>query len=257
MQGDLLIPVSLLCSFLLVLVRVAGVFSFIPIPASQVGPTVARIVVAVACTIALYPLWPQIDVVPGIGLLLTWVAAEAVLGLTAGVIFSFIAEAFTLGAQVLSLQAGYGYASTIDPTTQADSGILLILAQLMAGLFFFTMGLDRLLIQAFALSLEAYPPGTFSVSRPLAGQIIALGGTMLSLACRIALPITGMLLMVDLALGVLGRINAQVQVGLLSFPLKMMLALIMLAMMTPVFPVIYESHANHLLTALRSVIAPR
>ena len=55
----------------------------------------------------------------------------------------------------------------------------------------------------------------------------------------------------------MGRINAQVQAGLLSFPLKMMVALIMLAMMSPIFPVIYESHANNLLTALRSVIAPR
>ena len=34
---------------------------------------------------------------------------------------AIVLEAFTLAAQVLGLQAGYAYASTIDPNTEADS----------------------------------------------------------------------------------------------------------------------------------------
>jgi flagellar biosynthetic protein FliR len=110
---------------------------------------------------------------------------------------------------------------------------------------------------AFAASLDAYPPGTFSVSLPMATRLIALGANVFVLACRIALPIIALLLMVDLALGVLGRINAQLQAGLLSFPLKMMLVLVMLALMMPYYPTLYAKHAGAMLAALRGLVALR
>ena len=70
---------------------------------------------------------------------------------------------------MLGLQAGYAYASTIDPNTEADSGILLVFAQLMAGLLFFALGLDREVLRLFAQSLDKIPPGAYvlgSAARP-------------------------------------------------------------------------------------------
>lgn len=257
MQGDLLFPIPLLVGFLLVLTRIAGVFAFVPIPGAQTGPLAARVVLALCCTFALFPLWPVPAGVPPIRELVASVAIEAALGCAAGVLFSYIAEVLLMGAQVLSLQAGYAYASTIDPTTQADSGILMIFAQLTGGLLFFAAGLDRMVIAAFAASLESYPPGTFVATPSLAMQLIAAGAGVLSLACRLALPVVALLFMVDLSLGVLGRINAQLQAGALSFPLKMLLSLVMLALLLPAFTAIYENHAGRMLGTMRQVIAPR
>ena len=97
---------------------------------------------SLACTIALSSRWPDIDP-SGVttGVFIAWVLAEAAFGIVAGVLVGLAAEAIVMGAQILGLQAGYGYASTIDPNTQADSGILLVLAQLLAGLLFFALGL--------------------------------------------------------------------------------------------------------------------
>jgi flagellar biosynthetic protein FliR len=254
MHGSVLFSLSTLIAFLLVLARIAGVFVFIPFPGAQSGVPIARVALSVVCTIALFPRWPSIESVPSMSLLIAWLVAEAVLGLLAGVIFQYIGEALTLGAQLLSLQAGYAYASTIDPATQADSGILLIFAQLASGLLFFTLGLDRLVIHAFALSLETCPPGSFIPTVAMAEHLIALGKGMFVLALRLSLPVIALLLMVDIALGVLGRVSAQLQLISLSFPLKMMLGLLMLAMLLPVFPHIYESHAMKLLTAVREVL---
>ena len=75
------------------------------------------------------------------GVFIVWVLSEAAFGIVAGVLVGLTPEAIVMGAQMLGLQAGYGYASTIDPNTQADSGILLVLAQLLAGLLFFALGL--------------------------------------------------------------------------------------------------------------------
>ena len=46
----------------------------------------------------------------------------------------FAIEAFMVGAQMIGLQAGYSFASTVDPSTQADSTVLVVFAQTAAGL---------------------------------------------------------------------------------------------------------------------------
>ena len=113
-----------------------------------------------AFTLALFSRWP---VVPTDGVtvavLAGWALAEAAVGIAIGVSVAIVLEAFTLAAQVLGLQAGYAYASTIDPNSEADSGILLVFAQLMAGMLFFAMGLDREVLRLFAVEPGEGPGG--------------------------------------------------------------------------------------------------
>ena len=71
-----------------------------------------------------------------------------------------------MGAQIISLQAGYSFATTIDPTSGADSGVLLTIAQIAAGLLFFATGLDRQILLIFAQSLTTHPPGHLHDLRP-------------------------------------------------------------------------------------------
>src|SRR3982751_6831939 len=135
MRSDVVIPLGSVYAFILVLIRVAGVFTFLPIPGITAGPPAARIVLPLACTLSLFSRWPLIDpAAVTISVLVVWILSEAVLGLAAGVLVGMMAEAIVMGAQILGFQAGYGYASTIDPSTQSDSGILLVIAQLFAGM---------------------------------------------------------------------------------------------------------------------------
>ena len=48
---------------------------------------------------------------------------------------------------------------------------------------------------------------------------------------RLALPVVALLMLVDLALALLGRLNAQLQLLTLAFPAKMLAALLLLAWM--------------------------
>ena len=98
---------------------------------------------------------------PSIGLLVVWTLSEAALGIGIGLAVSFVLEGIGVAAQVMGLQAGYAFASTIDPNTQADSGILVVFSQLVASLLFFAMGLDREVLRIFAASLVTVPAGSF------------------------------------------------------------------------------------------------
>ena len=77
----------------------------------------------------------------------------------------------------------------------------------------------------------------------MARSVVRLGGEMLSVGLRLALPVLALLLLVDLSLALLGRLNAQLQLLSMAFPAKMMTALVLLVWMTAVFPRIYAGYA--------------
>ncbi|MFN7993826.1 MAG: flagellar biosynthetic protein FliR [Bryobacteraceae bacterium] len=246
------LPLSTLFGFLLVLARIGGAFVFVPIPGIRVGPAVPRIVLAMSITLLLFPQWPQIDAA-GLeaGALIVTLLGEMIMGMAVGLGVSFVMEAFTLAAQVLGLQAGYAFASTVDPTTQADTGILLVFAQLIAGLLFFALGFHGEIVRIFARSLTAYPPGSFAISKPVAAGIAGLGADMFSTALRLSFPVIGLLVLMDLALALLGRVNAQLQLLMLAFPMKMLVSLTLLGMMAVMFPAVFRNLSGRVLVVLR------
>jgi len=67
---------------------------------------------------------------------------------------------------------------------------------------------------------------------------------MLALAVRLALPCLALLVLADLALALLGRLNAQLQLLTLAFPLKMMAALILLGWITVLLPRLLAEYAG-------------
>lgn len=255
MHGNLSLSVSTLLAFALVLSRIASAFVFVPLPTQDSGPPMARIAIALASTFALFPRWPNVDAEHlGLSTMVLWMISELALGTCIGLLVAFISESLTFGAQVLSLQAGYGYASVVDPTTQADSNVLPVIAQLTAGLLFFTTGLHRYVITAFADSLDLFPPGSFTVSRELAKVVINVGASIFSVGIRLSLPIVGLLLMTDTTLAVLGRISSQLQMGHNSYPVKMMLTLAMLATILAVAPSLYGAFASDVFATIRKTI---
>jgi flagellar biosynthetic protein FliR len=229
--------VASLYAFLLVLARVSGALVFVPLPGITGAPQPVRAALALGFTLALSSRWPSVNAEAVTAMRLTaWVAAEAATGIAIGVTVAIVLEAFTLAAQVLGLQAGYAYASTIDPTTQADSGILLVFAQLAAGMLFFALGLDREVLRLFAQSLDKVPVGVYVFSPSTALALIRLGGSLFSVGLRLALPVVALLVMVDVALALMGRLNQQLQLLHLAMPAKMLTTLLVLSWISVLFP---------------------
>jgi len=245
------LPLSTLWAFLLVLARVSGLITFLPIPGFRAVPDFVRVVVSLSITVALFPVWPSLpDANPSIGQLTAWVFCEAGFGLVVGLAVAFLIEGFQLTAQIIGLQAGYGYSLTVDPTSQADAGVLQVVSSLTTGLLFFTMGLDREIIRVLAASFEKFPAGSWApVAQNLDG-VLRLGGAMFTTGLGLAMPVVALLLLIDLALALLGRMQQQLQLLSLAFPVKMLAAVALLAAMAPVVNKIFSAAAERTLSAL-------
>jgi flagellar biosynthetic protein FliR len=255
MGGNLVLSISTLLGFVLTLVRIAGVFVFVPIPGVTAVAHPAKIMLTVGVSIALFPVWPQVTANPPVGLFALWILLEAALGIGIGLAVGFVTDALALGAQVMGLQAGYSFASTVDPNTQADSTVLAVFSQLASGMLFFATGLDRDVLHVFARSLETCPPGTFLLGRNASEQMVAMGSTIFSTGLRLALPMVAVLVMVDISLALLGRVNAQLQLLHLAFPVKMMVGLMLLGWVLLMLPALFRTTASVTLGAARGLIA--
>jgi flagellar biosynthetic protein FliR len=183
-----------------------------------------------------------------------WAAAEASAGVAIGAAVAIVLEAFTLAAQILGLPAGYAYASTIDPNTEADSGILLVIAQLFAGMLFFALGLDRELLRLFAQSMDKVPAGVYMFSPVTVQPVIRLGAGLFAVGVRLALPVVALLVMVDIALALMGRLNQQLHLLSLAFPAKMLTALLVLSWIAILFPRVLWEFSGQAWAAAREML---
>jgi len=255
MPANVALSAGTLYAFLLVLARVSGALVFVPLPGITAGPQPARVALSLGMTLALNSRWPAVNAETLSAVRMAGrVAAEASVGVAIGISVAIVLEAFTLAAQILGLPAGYAYASTIDPNTEADSGILLVIAQLFAGMLFFALGLDREIIRLFAQSLEKVPAGAY-VFKPASVQpVIHLGANLFAVGVRMALPVVALLAMVDFALALMGRLNQQLHLLSLAFPAKMLTALLVLSWIAILFPRVLWDFSGQAWTAARQML---
>jgi|SRR5579871_905515 len=255
MRGELVIPTATLLGFLLTLARISGVFVYVPLPGMSSHFHLARAMLALSMTVALFPYWPHISGQPSAGQLIGWLVSEAALGLGIGLAVAFVTEGLSVAAQMMGLQAGFAYASTIDPNNGADSTVLVIFAQLAATLLFFSMGLDREVIRIFARSMQTAPPGSFSLAPGIGQQLLSMGGTIFSTGVRLALPVVAALLLVDISLALLGRVNAQLQLLTIAFPAKMLVSLAIFGWLLLLIPVLLRTGMANALSISASLAA--
>jgi flagellar biosynthetic protein FliR len=217
-----------LWGFLLTLTRTGSALIFLPMPGFQDLAQPARIVLIVGSTFCLFPVWSvavqadaELDMVSSILL-------ETSIGLLIGLTIAFLFQAFRLGTQLIAFQAGFGFASTIDPQSEADSNVLQVMAELATGLMFFSLGIHGQILRMLGRSFGELTLAAPAAKASAVALILSLGAKMFISALRIALPVVALVFLVDQALSALTRLQAHMQLMTLAFPAKILLTLIFL-----------------------------
>src|SRR5476649_789184 len=103
MHADSLFTYTTLFGFLFTLARISCVFAFLPLAAFRSAPESAKIVLALAFTVILWPEWksPVFETVSA-GRIVAGLASEAALGLAIGLALAIVLEAFQVAAQIVN-----------------------------------------------------------------------------------------------------------------------------------------------------------
>ena len=245
---------ELLYGFVLTLTRVGCTLMCLPLPGFKDAAPMVRAGLVLGITLLLMPLWPAVHVPPlSAGAFAVAALNEVACGLVIGLALAFLNGAFQLAAQTISMQAGFSFASTFDPASQADSTVLQVLSQFATGLLFFALGIHHLILRLIARSLEIYSAGGDVLPQSSLALIVALGTKMFATGLRLGLPVVALLLLIDIALSVLSRLHSQLHVIFITFPVKTALSFAFLAAILVRWPELYGNAAREFFGVLARI----
>ena len=216
-------------SCLLLGMRIAPVFVFAP-PFSLVRmPRLFLLLLGVGLSVCLVSAFPQATTLANLTTHTVAVAAvrELLLGGMFALAFNLVYGALYLAGRVIDVQAGYGFALLIDPTSQQATPLVGMLFAYAAGGVFFAAGGHIDLIRLLAASLQAIPLGSWELPHS-----IARVETFLSVVMLTAFGIAGgsilVLFLVDIVIALMSRTIPQMNVLILGFQVKTIMLLIAL-----------------------------
>jgi flagellar biosynthetic protein FliR len=214
--------------------RVLAVFTAAPIFSSRSFPVRARVALAFFIALAAQA---SLDNQPVISIngpqALGAVVQQVGIGLAIGFAVRVVLAAFELAGEVVGFQMGLNFASFFDPTTNAQASALARFFNFMASLLFVVLNGHLMVLMAVIRSFEAFPVDQNFLDALKRMNMYELGSDLFASALWIALPMVGMLMFVNLALGIVSRVAPQMNIYSIGFPITLMVGLIGVAATLP------------------------
>lgn len=240
--------------FLLILIRITGMLVSAPFFSQTGVPVQVQVGIAFTLALILFPLLSLQAHPPASNLWqFAWIAAqEFTIGLLVGFVANLLFASVQLAGSHISTQMGISIAHSVDPMTHEQSPIMGQFYFVIAMTLFLSLNIHHHLIMATVKSFEHIPvaSGLLNISQ-VTGRFMALAGNIFSLSVTMILPLFGIMLVQEIALAFVAKIVPQMNIFMVSLPLKIILALILFSMTLPftadALVKAYEALAKHTL----------
>ncbi len=214
--------------------RVLAVFTAAPIFSARSFPVRTRIGLALFIAIAAQASLndqPHVDInsPKAFGAVLQQVGIGLAIGFAVRLVFSI----FELAGQVIGFQMGLGFAAFFDPSTSAQSSAMGRFYVNMATLMFLAVNAHVVVLMAVIKSFDAFPVDQNFLAALEKVKLYSLGADLFASALWIALPVIGMLMFANLALGIVSRVAPQMNIYSVGFPVTLSVGLIGVAATLP------------------------
>jgi flagellar biosynthetic protein FliR len=166
------------------------------------------------------------------------VLKESILGLALGFVASLFLYAVQIAGSFIDLQTGFAMATLFDPSSGTSVPITGSFKRAITILFFLSSNAHHLLLKGILISYEWIPitqwipdftKGTFSEF------LLETFSHIFIIAFLIAGPFIGVLFLVDLALGIMGKATPQMNVIVVGLPIKIIVHFIVFFLAVPSF----------------------
>ena len=217
-------------AFLLVLSRVAGLMLASPLFSGTMLPTPINVILALAISLSIFPLMAGGLVVPvTLGSAAAGMAGELAIGLVLGLGVTLVFTGAQVAAQLISQQAGIALGEVFNPMMESSSTEVSQLYFLVAMAVFLAVDGHHALIRALLDSFATIPPLGFKPDASLLELVVELLTLSFIIAVRVGGPVMLALLLALLTLGFISRTMPQLNLLTFGFPLKLALAMFMMA----------------------------
>lgn len=222
-------PTDLLFAWMMVFLRGLGLILLLPTLGSRPLPVTMRVAIAGLLAVLLYGIVPRAAALPEHnGGLIVVALGEVFLGLVFGFVGRLVFAAVDVAGRVLTQSIGLMAAPGIDAPTPASEPIAAFLST-FAGLLFFLFGGHLGAMAAFARSFDFAAAGAPAFSEFAIEHMVRATGEVIELGFRMAAPFIAMDFLINLSFSVLGRAVPRMNVFIMSYPLRAMIGILLLA----------------------------
>lgn len=223
--------------FLLILVRISGIFITAPIFGSRNIPVYVKAGLSMVLSYILLPMISQNQgALPGQFLpFVLLIIGEFLVGLILGFVSSFIFSAVQMAGQLLDMQIGFGIVNIIDPQSGQQVPLIGNFKYILALVVFLSANGHHILLSALFNSFKLIPVTGVVFQPALSELIVDMVFGIFIIALKISLPVLVALFLTDIALGILARTMPQMNIFVVGVPGKIIVGIFILILALPVY----------------------
>ncbi|HAK44859.1 MAG TPA: flagellar biosynthetic protein FliR [Spirochaeta sp.] len=245
--------------FLLVFARVLVFVEIAPLLNSSAIPQIGKIGLSFFIATAVLP-WvvsSGVYTIPDTGLQFAFLMiGEALIGVIMGFFMVIIMAVFQLAGQFFSTQMGFASSQVYDPLAQIQIPLMGQFLNLTAMLIFLTVsGFQKLFLGGIYQSFKAVTVTQVMENRDsVIPMLLSSMSGLFGQALIIALPVMGVLLLMQITMGLLAKAAPQMNLLMLSFPLNIFMAFMVLVAVMPMMVQSFEYIIDNGFTGLNDII---
>jgi flagellar biosynthetic protein FliR len=226
-----------LAAFVLLLVRPGMLVMGTPFLGAVHAPVLMRVGLTVLLAIVLAPFVP-LPAELSAGAVAIVVLREVAIGLALALAIRVLVTAGEFAGHFAGYQIGLSLGSLIDPQSGVRNNVLAIVYAQLVTIVCLATNTHHALLRALADSYRALPVGFGSLSSGLSTSVAESLGLVFILGVRIAAPVVVVLLLVELALGLVARVAPSLNVMIAGAPVRVVLGLLVVALSVEALPVL-------------------
>ena len=178
------------------------------------------------------------------------IVGEAIIGFVLGFIMQLSFAAPAIAAEMIAGSMGVAMATAVDPSSGNQSGTLSQYFNIILTLIFLGLGCHLLWLRLVIESYTALPPGGAWLNEDVFLQIVGFASKMFATAVAIALPVTLVLLLVQIITGVLSRSSPALNLFALGLPAGVATGI---AALIATSPILHEQLVELSITSIEQV----
>jgi flagellar biosynthetic protein FliR len=199
--------------FVLVFFRTAGLMLAAPFLGSAKIPKRVKVMLALVIALGLVNRVSVPPHMPGDNIqLAAAVAGELIFGLLMGLGMSLAFTAITWGGEIIGQQMGFTLGETFDPQFGRGGSLVGDMYLMLTLIIFLLINGHHAMIEGLAASFDSLPLLTAGIDRSIFDLFIGLVTSATVLAFKVAAPMLVTMLVVDVALGFIGKSVPQINV---------------------------------------------
>jgi len=232
--------------------RVLALFSAMPVLGQRNVPARLRIALSffiALCAAGTGPAAPDVPLDSAAAVML--VVQQVVIGVALGFAVRVVFTGVEFAGELIGLQMGMNFAGFFDPITATQATASSRFFSTVVAFLFIAMNGHLLVVDAVVQSLVAFPVAPEPFKFLLATRPQTWGAEIFRLGLWLALPLIGIMLFVNLVLGVIARVAPQVGPFSVGFPVTMSVGLIGIATTLPMLQGPFVAALEQMLTLFR------